>query len=56
MNEKNIMIKSWLLEVIDDGSWEKYNDLHIDQIDNAFEKKAPRTRSRSFSNKKQIER
>ncbi|MEH3114037.1 hypothetical protein [Pedobacter terrae] len=40
MNEKNIMIKSWLLKVIDDGSWEKYNDLHIDQIDNAFEKKA----------------
>lgn len=40
MNEKNIMIKSWLLKVIDDGSWEKYNDLHIDQISNAFEKKA----------------
>lgn len=29
-------IKSWLLSVIDDGSWEKYNDLHIDEIDKEF--------------------
>jgi len=39
MNEKNIMIKSWLLKVIDDGSWEKYNDLHIDQIDKHLKRK-----------------
>lgn len=32
-------IKSWLLAVIEDGSWERYNDLHIDEIDPVFKKK-----------------
>ncbi|KLT67191.1 hypothetical protein [Pedobacter sp. BMA] len=33
-------IMSWLMGVIDDNSWEKYNDLHIDEVDNVFKNKS----------------
>ncbi len=29
-------INDWILEVINDGSWERFNDLHIDIIDTEF--------------------
>ncbi len=39
MEERKLKIKSWLLSVVNDISWEKYNDLHIDEVDNVFKKK-----------------
>ncbi len=29
-------IRTWMLTVVQDGSWQRYNDLHIDDIDNTF--------------------
>lgn len=40
MEKMKSKIKSWLLKVTADGSWEKYNDLHIDEVDKAFKSKA----------------
>jgi hypothetical protein len=35
-SQKNI-IRNWIREVTESGSWQEYNDLHIDMIDNKCE-------------------
>ncbi|KQS35647.1 hypothetical protein [Pedobacter sp. Leaf194] len=33
-------IRTWLLNVINDGSWQRFNDLHIDEISRDFSHRA----------------
>ncbi len=38
MRTKAEKVKSWAIEVIKNGSWKNYNDLHIDEIDKKYKK------------------
>ena len=40
MTDLKSTIKSWLLNVVNDGSWQRFNDLHIDKISTVFPNKA----------------
>jgi hypothetical protein len=39
MTDRKSKIREWLFEVIVDSSWRKYNDLHLDKIDDVFKNK-----------------
>jgi hypothetical protein len=33
-------IRNWMTNTINDGSWKKYNDLHIDKISSKYNNKS----------------